>query len=414
MSMEDETIALTEPQQAIFDDTNRFRVVSAGRRFGKTYLSMYEIARVARFPGKRIFYVAPSYRMGKQIIWQQMCDEMRQRRWIRKINESDLTITLINGSKISVRSADNYDSMRGVSLDFVVLDEAAYMNKEVWTQVLRPTLSDREGGLLAISTPRGFNWFYDMFAGSEHNTDWNSHQYTTVEGGNVTESEVESARGDLDYKTFEQEYMASFENAGHLIYYAFDRAETVKKFEAEIPRVIHVGMDFNTNPMSAVMCAVSKDGAHVFDEISLPNSNTDELAGEIKSRYPTQQIIVYPDPAGSARKTSSNRTDHAILQQWGFTVKARRSHTPVKDRINAVNRVLQDANGNRTLHIDPRCRVMTDCISKHQYKESTIIPDKDSGLDHANDALGYLVDYLYPVRKPVNLPTNESQIFGHF
>ena len=413
--MEVTTIPLTSPQQTIFDDENRFRVVSAGRRFGKTYLSMYEIARVARFPGKRIFYVAPSYRMGKQIIWSQMCDEMRQRRWVRKINESDLTITLINGSKISVRSADNFDSMRGVSLDFVVLDECAYMSKEVWTEVLRPTLSDREGGLLAISTPKGYNWFHDMFIGAASNANWANYQYTTVEGGNVTADEVEAARSDLPLKTYKQEYEASFENAGHLIYYGFNREQSVRKYTDDVPRVIHVGMDFNTNPMSAVICRVDRTGVHVFDEISLPNSHTDELASELNDRYAGHQIVVYPDPAGAARKTSSaGRTDHAILQQWGFTVKARRAHSPVRDRINAVNRVLEDAAGVRTLHIDPKCKTTIECITKHQYKEGTTTPDKDSGYDHMNDSLGYLVDYLYPIRKPQTTPTNESQIFGHF
>ena len=123
-------MSLTTPQQTIFDDESRFKCVSAGRRFGKTYLSMYEIARASRFPDQRIFYIAPTYRMGKQIIWKQLCDEMRQRRWVKKINESDLTLTLINKSTISVRSADNFDAMRGVSLDFCVLDEVAFMKKE--------------------------------------------------------------------------------------------------------------------------------------------------------------------------------------------------------------------------------------------------------------------------------------------
>ena len=83
-------MSLSIPQQKIFDDEARFKCVSAGRRFGKTYLSMYEIARAARFPDQRIMYVAPTYRMGKQIIWKQLCDEMRDRRWVKKINESDI------------------------------------------------------------------------------------------------------------------------------------------------------------------------------------------------------------------------------------------------------------------------------------------------------------------------------------
>ena len=176
-------MSLTTPQKTIFDDDSRFKCVSAGRRFGKTYLSMYEIARAARFPDQRIFYIAPTYRMGKQIIWKQLCEEMR-------INESDLTLTLINKSTISVRSADNFDAMRGVSLDFCVLDEVAFMKKEVWTDVLRPTLSDRQGKAVFISTPQGFNWFYDMWNFAKNADGWSSYQYTTIEGGNVLRSKV--------------------------------------------------------------------------------------------------------------------------------------------------------------------------------------------------------------------------------
>lgn len=409
---------LTTPQQTIFDDPARFRAVSAGRRFGKTYLSMYEIARVARYPGKRIFYVAPTYRMGKQIIWEDLKDQLIERRWAKKINESDLSITLVNGSRVSIRSADNPDSMRGVSLDFVVLDEAAYMDRTVWTEVLRPTLSDRQGGALMISTPRGFNWFYDLYNHAHTHDDWSAFQYTTVEGGNVTPEEVEAARSDLPLKTYLQEYEAKFENAGHLIYYAFDRTESVSKYKQPVPKILHVGMDFNTNPMSAVVAAQTTTGLHVFDEISLPNSNTDEIAEELVNRYGESKIIVYPDPAGAARKTSAGgKTDHSILAQWGFTVKARRSHTSIKDRINALNRLFCDANGVRRLQVDPKCTEAIKCITKHQYKEGTTIPNKgETGEDysHMNDALGYMVDYLYPIRKPSTVPQNEPTVFGHF
>jgi len=251
---------LTTPQQTIFDSTARFRVCSAGRRFGKTFLSTYEIARIARFPNKRIFYIAPSYRMGKQIIWDDLKQALTSRRWVKKINESDLTLTLVNGTKISIRSADNPDSMRGVSLDFVVLDEAAFMSKTVWTEVLRPTLSDRKGGALFISTPRGYNWFADMFHETIDKDNWESFQFTTIEGGNVTPEEVEDARQDLDLKTFRQEYEASFETAGNRIYYPFDMQENVKAFVDEVPNNIMLFNDMNVNPMAGCIAVKTKEG----------------------------------------------------------------------------------------------------------------------------------------------------------
>ena len=129
---------LSQPQREIFDRDTRFAVCSCGRRFGKTFLSVYEIARVARYPNKNIFYIAPTYRAAKMIMWEMMKEEFGKRRWIKKINESDLVIVLKNDSKISLRSGENFDSMRGVSLDFAVLDEAAYMTADVWSKVIRP------------------------------------------------------------------------------------------------------------------------------------------------------------------------------------------------------------------------------------------------------------------------------------
>ena len=406
---------LSTPQKEIFDRDSRFAVCSCGRRFGKTFLSIWEIARVASQPNKNIFYIAPTYRQAKMIMWEMMKDEFGKRRWIKKINESDLQLTLKNDSKISLRSAENFDSMRGTSLDFAVLDEAAYMSPDTWTKVIRPALSDRNGSCLFISTPNGMaNWYYDLFLHATTADGWTAHQYTTLDGGNVPEAEVEAAKNDLDAKTFKTEYLATFESAGNVIYYAFNREETIKPYTDELPRVLHIGCDFNINPMSAVVAVKTPTGLHIIDEVIINDSNTDEIAQEIKSRYPDKQIVVYPDPAGAARKTSAGgRTDHTILTEYGFTVKSPRGHMPVKDRINTVNRLLQDANGNRNLFIDPKCKQVINCISKHQYKEGTQIPDKTSGLDHANDALGYMVSFMYPLRREVPKPAG-PQLFGHY
>jgi len=392
---------LTTPQRTIFDDTSRFRVVSAGRRFGKSFLSMWEMARVARFPNKRVYYVAPSYRMAKQILWNQIKEELIKRRWVDKINESDLTITLRNGSEIGLRSADNYDSLRGISLDMVVLDEAAFMKEDVWTMVLRATLSDRNGSALFISTPQGMgNWFYDLYTFAKNEEGWSAYQYTTIEGGNVTPEEVEAARGDLDPKTFQQEYEAKFTSTSNNIYYAY-AADNVKKFNDDIPTHLHVGMDFNVGKMTSAVFAKCDGYIHQIDEIVLPNSNTEEMCQEIRNRYPENIISVYPDPAGSARKTSSSvgRTDHVILHEWGFKVYSPKAHPPIKDRFNSVNRMLCDASGDRRYFIDPKCKETMLTMAKHSYKLGSGIPDKDSGLDHMGDSLGYYISYAYPIRK---------------
>lgn len=403
---------LTKAQQTIFDDTSRFRICAAGRRFGKTFLSMWEIARVARHPGKRVYYISPSYRMSKQILWDDLKDKLVSKRWVKKINESDLTVTLINGSTISLRSADNPDSMRGVSLDLAILDEAAYMSPETWTHVIRPTLSDRSGKALFISTPDGHNWFHQLWTDAHTLPDYSSFQYTTIQGGQITPEEVDAARRELDLKTFRQEYEATFETSGNNVYYAFDMAN-VKPYKQTVPRTLYVGIDFNVDPISSIIFAKTESGLHAIDEIILPNSNTEELSRAIMERYSANHIIAFPDPAGRQRRTSaSGKTDIIILQDYGMVVKAPRAHPPVKDRINSVNRMLCDADGNRRLLVDPGCKRTIEMFQKFQYKSGTSLPDKNSGFDHVADACGYAVHGLFAIKRP-GPEVAGPQVFTH-
>ena len=407
---------LSTAQQTIADDSTRFRVVVAGRRFGKTHLSIRELAYHAREPGKEVWYVAPTYKMAKQIVWRKLKQRMQDLNWVKKHNETELTLQLINGSVISLKGADNYDSLRGVGLDFIVLDEFADIDPEAWYETLRPTLSDKQGRALFIGTPKGIgNWSYEVYQNSLEDPDsWRSFQYTTIDGGNVKPEEIESARRDLDERTFRQEYMATFETFAGRIYYSFDRALNVKPYTEPVPDVLYIGMDFNIDPMSAVIATRQGDALHVIDEIRMFSSNTQEAVAEVKERYPRAKIWVYPDPAARQRKTSAGgSTDITILQNAGFVVKAPNSHTPVRDRINAVNSRLCNSSGIRQLFIDPKCKYTIEGLERQTYKEGTSQPDKESGYDHMMDALGYMVDYLFPVRRAVDPEDLRPQRFGH-
>ena len=406
---------LTQAQSKIFDDTSRFRVVAAGRRFGKTFLSTWEIARIARYPNKNIYYIAPTFRQGKSIMWEHIKEEFTKRNWVKRTNESDLTITLKNNSKVSIRSAENFDSMRGVSLDYAVLDECAFMKRETWTEVIRPALSDKQGGALFITTPKGRNWVYDMWTQAKILDDYSAFTFTTLEGGNVAPEEIESAKRELDDKTFRQEYEATFETYTGLIYYNFDPAQNVRNTEVDITdrTLIHAAIDFNCDPMSCALAVVQDNYIHIFDEIILNGSNTYELAEEITRRFPNNRIWAYPDASGQARKTSSNTSDHNILRQAGFVLKVGRSNPPVVDRIAAVNSSLLSSSGDVKLTIAPKCKTVIKGLNNQVYKEGTRIPDKDSGFDHTNDAVGYLVHAINPIRRPAP-DIGGHQTFGHF
>ena len=165
--------------------------------------------------------------------------------------------------------------------------------------------------------------------------------------------------------------------------------------------------------MSAVLFTRVGDIMHAFDEVRIFSSNTNELVDEITSRYPRARIIAWPDPAGAQRKTSAGGiTDIRILQNAGWDVKAKRSHTPVRDRINAVNSRLKSASGNINLYVDGSCKHTIEGLEKQTYKEGSSQPDKGSGLDHMMDALGYCIDGLFPIKREVT-QTEQPSRWGH-
>jgi hypothetical protein len=404
---------LSTPQSTITRDSTRFRVVIAGRRFGKTHLSVRELCKAASLPEKEVWYVAPTYKQAKMIVFKKLRKKLLSLRWVSKVNETSLSFELKNGSTISLKGADNYDSLRGVGLDFLVMDEFADIDPEAWFETLRPTLADKMGRALFIGTPKGMNWAKDLYdMAEEYPEEWASFQYTTEEGGNVSSEEIEAARRTLDEKTFNQEFRATFETFSGRVFYAFNRALNTKPYTAALPYEILIGTDFNIDPMSAVVAVRMGDVLHIIDEIRIMGSNTDELVEEIRNRYPTQRIVAFPDPAGAQRKTSAGgKTDHTILRNAGFTVKAHNSTSSVRDGINAVNSKLSSSSGVITLFVDPKCKYVIECLEKQTYKTGTSIPDKASGFDHMNDALRYMVEYLFPIRQPVKeMPI---KTFGH-
>ena len=391
-------------QQKISDDTRRFRVLVAGRRFGKSFLAMNEVAKIARLPNRRIFLVYPTYRQAKQVIWDEFRNRLYEKRWLQKVNETDLTFILKNNTKISLRGADNEDSLRGISLDYAVFDEFAMINESAWTDVIRPALSDRQGGALFITTPMGqTNWSYDLYQRGQDpsETQWKSWQMQTIDGGRVTEEEIAQAQQDLDTRSFEQEYLATFVTYSNRVHYSFDREQNVRVYEGDIPNLLYVGLDFNVGQMSATVFIRQGDLVYAIDEIALYSSNTFEICDELKTRYPNKRIWVYPDPSGSARRSSAatGQTDHTILRNAGFIVKAPNSHNPIRDGINAVNSKLCSASGLRTLLFDPCCKKSIESMEKHTYKMNSSIPDKDTGFDHFSDAVRYFIDYEFPVSR---------------
>ena len=218
-------------QQNVFNDKHRFKIVAAGRRCGKSRLSAITLLiEGLNCPvGSAVMYIAPTLGMARTIMWDLLHELGRP--IIKSSHLNNLEITLSNGRKILLRGADNPDSLRGVSLTYVVFDESAFIKEDTWQKIIRAALSDKKGRALFISTPSGRNWFYDLFKVGQTGEDeeYKSWHFTTADNETIDPKEIEAAKRTLSSFAFKQEYLSSFDTAGADLF----KPEWIK--EGEIP-----------------------------------------------------------------------------------------------------------------------------------------------------------------------------------
>lgn len=257
MTTEAPTISITLPplhasQREIAESPARFKVVCCGRRWGKTLLAT-TICLKAALEGGRIWHVAPTYKQTLEAWGYLMRLVSQMPPQFASIQVSELMVTFATGGSIQMRTGDSPNNLRGSGLDGVVLDEAAVLKPDVWDLALRPSLADRQGWALFISTPQHFNQFYDWYMLGEDpsNHDWASWQHPTWDNPHIPESEIEAARRDMLPEDFDQEFGASFTAVGGAVFpiLSADRMYFLRempKGTIEQLRRKGVGMDWGT------------------------------------------------------------------------------------------------------------------------------------------------------------------------
>ena len=228
--MTDLNVKLHDNQREVFDDNHRFKIVAAGRRFGKSRLAAWLLLIEAlQSTSKDVFYVAPTYQQARDILWgllKELGHEV-----IKSAHENTSVLTLVNNRKIYLKGADRPDTLRGVGLCFCVIDEYADIKPNVWEQILRPALADVQGKALFIGTPKGRNHFYDLYKYAEGNKDeeWTSFHYSSYDNPLIPASEIDAAKRSMSSFAFRQEFLASFEAASRDIF----KEEWIKYDEEE-------------------------------------------------------------------------------------------------------------------------------------------------------------------------------------
>ena len=389
---------LDNTRKQILADESRFKVLVCGRRWGKTVLSLMYLMKDAFESNERRWFITPTYRQGKMIVFpilRQMFAGFHD----AKLNESEMSVVFNNGAELSVKGADNENNLRGVELTRAVMDEMAYIKPHVWEEIIMPMLATTEGKCLFIGTPNGYDAMYDLYMKGQSEPEWKSWQFTTLEGGFVSEKEINLAKRTMDEIVFKQEFEGSFETTGNRAAWNFDRQIHCVKAK-QLSNKLWWGIDHNVDYNTAVLCSEFTDGTiHFYEEVRLKNSNTDELAIAMKKIAPN--IECYPDPAGKNRSTTSRRSDHQILRDHGFIIRVKNRHPSHIDRLNSLNRKLKDAEGKIGMTVDPKCKYLVKDLEQCQRDKKGGLAKDNMELTHALDACSYGIEYKFPIKRMI-------------
>ena len=373
---------LTPAQKQIAQDKTRFRVVNCGRRWGKTTLAILEIvAKAVSKKDRKIAYIAPTYQQARDIAWVEL----------KKIclpvtvtaNEARLEIivkTQDGGqSTIWLRGWESVETLRGQRFDFVVIDEIASMRKFWlnWQEVIRPTLTDNKGEGLFISTPKGFNHFYELYNLQDKDSDYKSFHFTTYDNPFIPKEEIDKAKKEIPEDRFAQEYLADFRKVEGLIYKEFNRE--LHLFDDEVTRVTEylAGIDFGfNNPTCVLHIKKNFDGVYwIEDEWYVTGRTEQQIADYVKT---CQFNTIYPDP--------ENPSAISVLLKSGLPVReVKKGKDSVESGISQVRNLFI----TNKIKIHKRCVNLIAELETYSMDVEKNKPIKEN--DHALDALRYVI-----------------------
>jgi PBSX family phage terminase large subunit len=376
---------LTPSQSIICQDTHRFRVCCTGRRFGKTVLASKEIKGKAIYKSSKIAYFATTFQQARDIIWEMLKAELRGA--IISINEARLEIKVrtINKeeSTITLRGWESIETARGSSFDLLILDEVASMRDFwiSWQEVLRPTLTDRKGEAIFISSPKGFNHFYKLYNMELEDSDFKSFHFTTYDNPLIPVEEIEKAKKELTEDRFAQEYLADFRKTEGLVYKEFDRKRHIFDNINQIHGIVETiaGVDFGyTNPTAIITIIRDDDNNFWITDEWYKTGQTEEQVAEYVAGLNLNKV--YPDP--------ENPSAIKVLRRMGVNV---REVIKKKDSVqNGIQRVRELFKANKLF-------VHKNCTNTILELETYSYPDKEDMAnqkenpikenDHALDAI---------------------------
>ena len=300
-------------------------------------------------------------------------------------------------TKILCRSFENWSRIIGLNLAWVLADEIDTVTPSIANKAFPKILGRLRAGNVrqfgAASTPEGFRWMWTTF-GSEQAKDRQDRKLIkmrSADNPHLPPDFIERLEANYDPNLLKAYLDGEFVNlTTGTVYDRFDRTKHVISSVPDTDREpLRIGVDFNVGNMSAIIGVKLANNLLMIDEISGAH-DTDALAQQIKARYPTRRIYIYPDASGGNRSTNATQTDIQILESYGMSNQSPRANPPVRDRVAAVQALLENGKGQVRLQVSHTCKRLIECLELQCYTEKGD-PDKDAGHDHMNDALGYLI-----------------------
>ena len=349
------------PQQALVHkelDKYRYAVLCCHRRFGKTVMVLNHLIKAAltnKNHNPRLAYIAPTYKQAKSIAWDYLKHYTKNIPGT-KYNESELRCDFVNGARITLLSSENFDSIRGIYLDMVAIDEVAQVSQGLIDEVVTPALSDRRGKMFLIGTPKGMNnIFYDYYLKSQSDDKWYSYKAKASETNIVDQEELDAALAVMGDAKFQQEFECSFVGniQGSIYGDLVDELDDNKRI-GSIPydpaHLVHTAWDLGyTDACSIIFFQQINHNIHIIDYYENEKEALPHYAELLKEK---QYIYGQHYAPHDVEQTdfSSGYTRREVANNYGirFRVSPR---IPLEDGIHAVKMIL------------PRCKIDSDNCS---------------------------------------------------
>lgn len=413
------TGGMFEHQLEWWNKENAIKVLVTGYGGGKTLIGgKWSTAMALENAPSPHLCVSPSYKIAKRTIIPTIIALLDGKKTLHrglwyKYHKTDHEFTIKYKGRtaiIWVGSGDDPDSLKGPNIGSALIDEPFIQDKEVFLQVLarvRDPMAVRHG-LGLTGTPEQLNWGYDVCEGDEKdNYDIGIVHASTRANLALKETYANTLEKAFSEKAAEAYVDGKFVDISTgIVYYGFNRNVNIVRLE-DPGGALGVGMDFNVDPMAAVVFWVKGKHMHVIDEIELPNADTEYMCSYLidnfsyvgENRQGECRIEnVFPDASGNARSTKApgGKSDFHYIKSAGFAINAPHANPLVRDRENAVNGKLSPAIGDATLTIDPRCKKLISYLIRYNHAKK----NKQKQMSHLLDAFGYPVHRLFPIVRP--------------